>query len=71
MVRVPPMKSRPLKSRWWFQLTFVAAVGFAIRVGYILAFENPYLPAADALYYFSGGQYWPMVTGSSTGLPLA
>lgn len=47
---------RPLRSRWWFQLTLVAAAGFVIRVGYILAFENPYVPAADALYYFAGGQ---------------
>ncbi len=34
----------------------VAAAGFAIRVGYILAFENPYRPASDALYYSGGGR---------------
>lgn len=35
----------------------VAAAGFAIRVGYILAFENPYRPASDALYYSGSSDF--------------
>ena len=45
------------RRRWGFELTLalLGLAGFALRVGYVLAFRRSVVPLAGDAYYYSAG----------------